>query len=99
MVSHVWWWTALGNGLFGILCGSAASWRTDRQRRRREARAAHLHRMSIRLVDPNGFEIMHVDCEHLQMIHKYGQLGGRGDWADLEKIHGFRLQTRPTFED
>jgi hypothetical protein len=70
----VWWWAALGNGLFGLLCGWFAAWRTDRRRRRHEARAAHLHRMSVRLVDPAGFEIM-------------------------EKIHGFRLQTRPTFEN
>jgi hypothetical protein len=98
-MTAAWVCIVLGNCLFASLCGWGFSRREGRRRGRREARAAHLHRMSVRLVDPAGFEIMHVDCEHLQLIHKYGQIGGRGDWADLESIHGFRLQTRPTFEN
>lgn len=99
-MTAAWVCTMLGNWLFACLCGWVFARREGRRRGRREARAAHLHRMSIRLVDPAGLEIMHVDCEHLQLIHKYGSMNaGRDEWCDLEKIHGFRLQTRPTFEN
>lgn len=81
-----------------LLLGLSAAARYDRKRRRREARAEHMHRMTLRLVDPAGMVCLDMDCDQLAAVYRYSQ-PGRTDWFQLENMGGWSLQTRPTHQN